>query len=203
MVIDDFSIFLFAKEIGKLSKINFGGLLTLFWVILDHSGHFWLLPIFADFLDFWSSVRGVCRNLQIVWFLESDDDNDDTTRHGNTWSWSAPPPGDEIPREDLPSLRPISPSDPEDFRQAKKSKFFFLFPVGRYRGLQNHKKKQYPTEAAVAADWKWGVWGCGAPPLGKKSLVYVLVFGLNLTLIIEIKNTTHPNIKQIKIVGQN
>ena len=40
-------------------------------------------------------------------FLNFDDDmpRHGTARHGNTGSWSAPPPGDEIPHEDLPSLR--------------------------------------------------------------------------------------------------
>ena len=32
-------------------------------------------------------------------------DNNTTTLLWNTWSWSAAPPGDELPREDLPSLR--------------------------------------------------------------------------------------------------
>ena len=72
----------FREFFGKWSKINFGGLLTLFWVILDHSGHFWFLSILADFFDFWSSVRGACRNLQIFWLLGPDDDN--TTRQHDT-----------------------------------------------------------------------------------------------------------------------
>ncbi len=45
-----------------------------------------------------------------------------TARHGNTWSWSAPLPGDEIPREDLPSLR-----QPRPKRSIWSFNFFFTF----------------------------------------------------------------------------